>query len=104
VRSPWHFAKVYARKGTPKNKLLRLRSLTVNCEPSTVNGQQLTVFCGIFFYLEVTKLGVKPVDVKLSKQQRVWGSCGRDKTVRIQQYSSDKPVFSFPRSLCPKFL
>jgi len=38
------------------------------------------------------KLGVKPVDIKLSEQKRVWGSCGKDKIIRINWQLIDAPV------------
>ncbi|WP_414569418.1 M48 family metallopeptidase [Nostoc sp. CCY 9925] len=38
------------------------------------------------------KLAVKPVDIKLSEQKRVWGSCGQDKIIRINWQLIEAPV------------
>jgi hypothetical protein len=38
------------------------------------------------------KLGVKPREVKLSEQKRVWGTCDKDGTIRINWHLIDAPL------------
>ena len=38
------------------------------------------------------KLGVKPREIKLSEQKRVWGTCDKDGTIRINWHLIDAPV------------
>jgi hypothetical protein len=38
------------------------------------------------------QLGVKPREVKLSEQKRVWGTCDKDGTIRINWHLIDAPL------------
>ena len=45
-----------------------------------------------FARVYASKLGIKPVDIKLSEQKHVWGSCGKDKIIRINWQLIYTPV------------
>jgi hypothetical protein len=45
-----------------------------------------------FAKVYASKLGVKPREVKLSEQKRVWGTCDKDGTIRINWHLIDAPL------------
>jgi hypothetical protein len=45
----------------------------------------------IFAKVYARKLGVKPREVKLSEQKRVWGTCDKDGTIRIKLAANPRP-------------
>ncbi|MGB3205788.1 MAG: SprT family zinc-dependent metalloprotease [Crinalium sp.] len=45
-----------------------------------------------FARVYASKLGVKPLDIKLNEQKLVWGSCGKDQIIRINWQLINAPL------------